>query len=126
MNDVTTATSERPVWTRAQVRARDLCDGDVIRHDGQWRVLMDVWKDDDLDQAVAMYPAEFAPEQRALIVDHLMGLAAYVVVRMVEERPGEHEHFQTTRPLPLRAFDLVDIQVEQGSAPTPPRAPVGD
>lgn len=115
---------ERFLWASGTVRARDLRDGDVVRHDGQWRVVMDVFHDDDLASAELMFSEEIAPKQNAVIIEHLTGTGVYVVVRVVIEQPGEHELFSMTTVVPLRAFDLVTVQTPRETFPVPPRAPL--
>jgi hypothetical protein len=116
-------THTRPTYSAALVRAGDLADFDVIRHDGTWRQVMDVWHDEDEEVAADVYA--FEPETVEHIRAHLGGgLGQFVLVRIVQEEPQAE---LTTQLVTLRRVDLVTIQVEHGEAASPsPAAPAGE
>lgn len=104
-----TAHPIRPTYVEAKIRADTLADGDVIRTSfrGRWQQVLDVWTDDDLDLALAHY--EFDAEATEKIRSHLTGLAMYVLVRLLRERPDEA--MIQDQLMVFTACDLVVVQV---------------
>lgn len=99
----------RPTYVEAKIRANTLADGDVIRTTvrGTWQQVLDVWTDDDLDLALAHY--QFDAEATEKIRSHLTGLAMYVLVRLLRERPDDA--MIGDELVVFTACDLVVVQV---------------
>jgi len=109
-----TETATRTIWREVPIRAIDLAESDVFRHNGEWREVLDVWTDSNREDAAEA--GEYDDALHRMTVKYLTGLNQWVIVRYHIERayPGDIVYDFTA----FRTVELVTVQAPAGTSPT--------
>lgn len=97
----------RPSYHSGDIRAATLAADDVVLFNGSWRRVLEVYRPDDLADALANRPMD--ERVRELFTKHLTEPDHWVLVVFQWEKDASEKYLQD--PQPIRYYDLVTIQV---------------
>lgn len=106
-------TESRACYESRDIRAQHLVAGDVMRHEGIWRVVDNVFTYSNYDKDSEH--RDLTIQQQAMVNAYLVG-DGYVVADLRIEAPVEDSIGRML--VPLRSHDLVTVQVATGTIPT--------
>lgn len=102
----------RACYEARDIRARRLIEGDVMRYEGLWRMVDNLYTYPDYAEHGEY--RDLTMPQQALINAYLIG-DGYVVADLRVEAPATVDIGRML--VPLRSHDLVTVQVETGTIP---------